>query len=72
MDSSSFTKSPTKEFPLYDVAYADLEDNKKKTIKKLLYVFAFYSSKSSKHSFQELHENYFMEMMADIWKNGGK
>lgn len=52
---NSFNKSAGKEFPLQDVAYEELEAEKKTIIKKLLYTFVYYASKSSKHSYQELH-----------------
>ena len=66
---STLSKSP---FPLQEIAYEELESSKKAIIKKMLYTFVFYASKSSKHSYQEMHENNFMELMSDLWETAGK
>lgn len=34
----------------------------------LLYLFSYYSSKVSRHSYDELQEHYFMKMMKDLWE----
>lgn len=49
-----------------------LEPEKKLLIRKLLYLFVFYASSGSKHTYCELHEHNFMELMTDIWAAAGK
>lgn len=36
-----------------------------------MYLFVFYASKGSKHAYQELSQNYFMELMRDVWGVAG-
>lgn len=65
-------KIPNREYPLEDVQYDLLSEEKKSLVKKLCYLFVFYASKGSKHNYHELQEYYFMELISDLWEAKGK
>ncbi len=66
------SNSPTKSSPLEAPSYNKLKLDKKAVVKKLLYLFTYYSGRSSRYSYNELPEKYFMEMFCDIWADAGK
>lgn len=75
--SMSFNKtnksnSPTKSSPLEAPSYNKLKLDKKAVVKKLLYLFTYYSARSSRYSYNELPEKYFMEMFCDVWADASK
>ena len=47
-------KIPNREFPLEDVQYDLLPEEKRAIVKKLCYLFIYYASKGSKHNYHEL------------------
>lgn len=47
-------KIPNREYPLEDVQYDLLPEEKRAIVKKLCYLFIYYASKGSKHNYHEL------------------
>jgi hypothetical protein len=54
--------------PVKSQLYNSLNSDKKEIITKLLYLFTFYSSKTSKYSYRELNEKYFVQLIADLYE----
>jgi len=61
------SKSIVKKHPLDEIHYHLLSEHKKTIILNLLYLFSYYSSKVSRHSYDDLPEHYFMELVQHIW-----
>lgn len=57
--------------PIKGAKLENLEEDKKYILKKIHYLFVYYSSRASRYAYREINEKSYMELMVDTFETKG-